>query len=96
MECRSKYIHIQPNINKGTWTKLEDVIVGIGHAIYGAKFSEIAKIFERESLKHHTQVGLPNSKVITHLRTEIQIRERWTYILSGEVKTGKFTPEEDQ
>jgi hypothetical protein len=54
VECRSKYIHIQPNINKGTWTKLEDVIVGIGHAIYGAKFSEIAKIFERESLKHHT------------------------------------------
>lgn len=39
---------------------------------------------------------MPNQTIITHQRTEVQIRERWHGILSGEVRFGKFTEEEDK
>lgn len=77
VECRSKYMNMQPNINKGAWTHLEDVVVAFGQAIYGSKFSDIASLFARESIKnqcskeqtdHETQ---PNLTAITHLRTEV-------------------------
>jgi len=44
-ECRQKYLHLQPNIKVGAWTKLEDVLVTVGQAIYGSKFAEISALF---------------------------------------------------
>ncbi len=72
-------------------------MVTLGQSIYGPKFCEIAGLFQRETLKQHAIADeVPNQTVITHLRTEVQIRERWRSILSGELKFGKFSAEDDK
>ena len=38
------YNHLDPRINKKTWTNIEDALVLEAHAQFGSKWAEIAKI----------------------------------------------------
>ncbi|XP_022897794.1 transcription factor MYB3R-2-like, partial [Olea europaea var. sylvestris] len=44
-QCRDRWNnHLNPEINKGAWTKEEDEVLISAHAVYGNKWAEMAKL----------------------------------------------------
>ena len=80
IELRNKYIYIMPGINKGKWTIEEDLRIEVGFRVFGPNFSKIASTF----------AGC-NSQ-----RTDVQIRDRWSNVLSKQFKKGTWTKEEEE